>query len=70
MKAFRVVLIILLIAALMNFVREGGGRTFHIITTLPFAGGHEPAIWDLGGLCLIALGIWGWQRLKRQRRKH
>ncbi len=62
-KTVQVVLVILLIAALIGWVRNGRD-VGPIARCLPFCGGHRPAFYDLGGLAMLGLGIWGLARLK------
>lgn len=63
MKPLRIVLTVIVMASLINFVRDG--RTFHISQVLPLSGGHDPGIYDIGAFALIGLGIWGYGRLRK-----
>lgn len=62
MRAVMIALVLLMIAGLINFVRGGD---FHIAKTLPFCGGHEPGIYDVGAVLIIIIAIWGMRRLVR-----
>lgn len=64
MKIVKIILIILIVSAAINFAR--GEHTFPLPQILPFCGGHKASLWyDLiCGLGLIGLGYWGWNRLK------
>ena len=63
MRAAAVVCVLLVSALLVNWLRSG--QDFPIVQTLPFLGGHEPSLYDFGGLVLLALAVWGALRLKR-----
>lgn len=63
MRAAIVICILLCSALLINWLREG--ESFPIVQTLPFLGGHDPGLYDFGGLVLLGLAVWGALRLKR-----
>jgi len=64
MKAAKVVLIALLAALAINWVRQGS--TFHIVQTLPFLGSRKPTLsYEVGGFILLILAWWGFSRLRR-----
>ena len=67
MKIIWAVLIIVLIAALICWVRTGAD-VFSIVEALPLLGGHEPSwLWDaLGGGGLLLITAWGIRRLQRK----
>lgn len=67
MKAAKIVLILIIVFSLINFVRQG--REFHIVTVLPFSGGHQPGIFDAAGIVVLVIAWWGWLRLKRRQRQ-
>jgi hypothetical protein len=67
-KVAKIVVIVILLSALVNFAREG--RTFHLIHVLPFVGGHEPGLYDVAGLVLLWMGFgWGLARIRRNQRR-
>jgi hypothetical protein len=63
MKAAKVILVVLVVGALIGWVRQENS-VGHIVRCLPFCGGHKPAIYDFGGLVLLGLVLWGLSRLK------
>ncbi len=65
MRLFWIVVVVLVIACFINFVRTG--ETFHIAEVLPFGGGHEAGLYDLASFIVIGLGLWGYGRLRRMR---
>ena len=66
MKAVWIILLILLITALISWVRDDA-TDFHIVHTLPFLGGQPPSfLWDGAALAMIAITIWGICRLMRR----
>ena len=68
MKAIRLCLIIVISAVVINFLRSG--RLFHIAKTLPFSNAPEKVgIYDLAGVVMLIICIWGFYRLKRNRRQ-
>jgi len=64
MKLFQVLLILVVAAYLINWVKQG--QTFHIAEVLPFAGGPHPPLYDLGSIVLLAMAWCGFQALKRR----
>jgi hypothetical protein len=64
MKPINITLIILVAASILVFVRSG--MVFHIAKSLPFCSGN-PIEWgyDLGGLAMIVIFLWGLNRLRR-----
>ena len=65
MKIFKLTLLILAIAALINFVRSG--ETFHIARTLPFAAGaDQPPLYEFAGIAMLGITLWGFFRLVRR----
>ena len=68
MKAIRLCLIVLIAAVVINFLRDG--RTFHIAKSLPFSNAPERVgVYDLAGVVMLVICIWGFYRLKRNRRQ-
>jgi len=64
MKAGKVVMIALLAALAINWVRQGS--SFPIVQTLPFLSGDKPRLaYEVGGLILLGMGWWGFSRLRR-----
>lgn len=64
MKKIQAVLLMLIIAGLINFVRAG--RNFHIAKSLPFCDG-EPVNGEyaVAGVILLGLVLWGIGRINR-----
>ena len=64
MRIIKITLILLVAAGIFAFIKSG--RVFHISKVLPFCSGR-PIQWsyELGGLAIIGLFIWGWARLNR-----
>lgn len=67
MKATKITLIVLVAACVLAFVKSG--MVFHIAKALPFCSGN-PIEWDydLGGVAMVVLFLWGLHRLRRNRR--
>ena len=63
MKALKILLVILFAALAINFARDG--VNFHIVKSIPFLGGDPISNFDLAGIVLIGLLIWGIGRLNR-----
>jgi hypothetical protein len=64
MKVVWTVLVIVLLAGVICWVREGAG--FSVLQALPLLGGHAPGLFDVGGVALIVITIWGLRRLARK----
>jgi len=64
MRIIKITLCLLIAAGVLAFVKSG--RVFHIAKVLPFCSG-SPIRWpyELGGLAIIGLFIWGLARLNR-----
>jgi hypothetical protein len=67
MKAAKICLVILLIAIVINFARQGAG--FHISRVLPGLGGDLISLYDLGGVILVCLLIHGIGRIGRNTKR-
>ena len=65
MKAVKVVLAVLLIAVLMNWIRDS--KSFSILESLPIIGGHRPGIHDIAAIAMIIIAAWGVSRLTRKK---
>ena len=61
--------VVLLTATIVNWIRHGEG--FSIVQTLPFLGGHRTGIYDVAGIMMLLITIWGARRLggRKRRRK-
>jgi hypothetical protein len=68
MKAVRVVTAVLIIATLIDWVRQG--ETFSILESLPLIGGYRPGIYDVGAAVMILIAFWGIERLARRQHGH
>ena len=65
MRAFWIVLSVLLLAALIVWVR--GGAQFNVLDALPLAGGRPPSLcWDGAAAAMVLIAIWGVTRLFRR----
>jgi hypothetical protein len=66
MRAFWIVLSVLLLAAMIVWVRAGA--TFSLVHTLPLLGGKPPSLcWDGAALAMILIAICGVQRMRRRK---
>lgn len=63
MRLFKIVLVTLLLAAIVNWVRQGRG--FTILESLPIVGGHEPGRYDVAAIIMILIALWGIARTAR-----
>ena len=64
MKAALVVLVVVLAASVINWMR-GSEHNAPIVQSLPFLGGHPPSIYDLAALILLpGMLLWGLARLR------
>jgi hypothetical protein len=67
MKLIQVTLIVLTAVLLFLYVNEG--RIYHIARTLPFnSRGPIERSYEVGGLALLGLFLWGLYRLRRNGR--
>ena len=66
MTAFKIVLVCVVCSLLVNWIRSG--KAFPIVQALPLLGGHAPGLYDIGGLVLLWLALWGASRLRRRGR--
>lgn len=64
MRAAKLTMILLLILALMIWVR-GGQDLGHLAKILPFCSGNPPGLYDFASLVLIAMCFFGLRKLKR-----
>ena len=62
-KILRIVVILVIMLAVLSWIRSDGRYDFDIRTIVPFMHGSDVTIYDWGGLILIALGVWGFARL-------
>ena len=63
MRIFFITLVLILLVAIMVWVRSGDG--FHIARVLPFCGGHEPGLYDVAALGVILILLLGLKQLYR-----
>ena len=66
MKAAKITVIAVLVLAFIAWVK-GNARFDHIVQVIPFLGGHRPGIYDLAGIVMILITIWGLCRLRSTR---
>lgn len=65
MRAFWIVLVVLLIGVLINAVRDGA--EFPLVQTLPLLGGDRPSwLWDGATMAMLLITCWGIRRLYRR----
>ncbi len=63
MRFFWIIVIVLLFAAVICWVRDSA-TGFHVIQALPLLGGKEPSIlWDGATVVMLLIVIWGVRRL-------
>lgn len=68
MRIIKVTLILLIASSVFAFVKSG--NSFHIAKVLPFCSGNPiRSGYELGGLAIISLFIWGLYRLNRNNRE-
>ena len=65
MKLIVILIVLLLFAALINFLRGDAG--FPISQALPLLGGHPPGLFDVAAGAMILISIWGIMRLLRKK---
>jgi len=65
MRAAKLTILLLLILALMVWVRSSGQDLGHLAKILPFCSGNPPGWYDFGALILIAMCFFGLRKLKR-----
>jgi hypothetical protein len=63
MRLFKIVLVTLLLAAIVNWVRQG--QRFSILESLPLVGGHDPSRYDVAAVVIIVIALWGIARTAR-----
>jgi len=64
MKAAKIILVLLVIAALIGVVRSGRDLG-HIGRVLPFCSGGKPGFYDFAALAVVAIALWGIARMYR-----
>jgi len=67
MKEARIVLILILFGTLIHAVR--GDADFSLPHVIPFMGGRRPGEYDLMGIAMILIFLWGMARLNRMRNR-
>ena len=68
MRVIKITLILLVASSVFAFVKSG--MSFHIAKVLPFCSGNPiQGGYELGGLAIIGLFIWGLYRLNRNNRE-
>ena len=67
MREAKIVLILILFATLIHAVREDGG--FRLLQVIPFMGGRRPGEYDLAGVAMVLISLWGLGRLNRIRER-
>lgn len=65
MKATKIVMTVVIALVLIRYASLGFG--FKLPMILPFMGGSRPAIYEIGGVVIILITIWGLRRLGRHR---
>ena len=64
MKLIVMLIVVLLFAALINFVRGDSG--FPISQAPPLLGGHPPGMFDVAAGVMLLIAVWGIWRLVRR----
>ena len=68
MRTIQVILLLLITAGLINFVRDG--RDFHIAKILPFCGGQPiNGEYAVAGIIMLGLILWGIGRINRNNKE-
>ncbi|HUX00691.1 MAG TPA: hypothetical protein VMY35_06895 [Phycisphaerae bacterium] len=65
MKAAKLTILLLLILALMVWVRSSGQDLGHLAKILPFCSGNPPSLYDFGALILIVMCFFALRHLKQ-----
>jgi len=63
MKAIKIVIVILVGATVLSFIKAG--QVFHIVRVLPFCDGEPVNKYHLAGLVMCAIALWGYYRSRR-----
>jgi hypothetical protein len=63
-KAFILVLIVVLGAAVLRWVRAG--ESFPFVHALPWIGGYAPGIYDVAAVAMLLIGFLGIRNLYRK----
>jgi len=67
MRLIRLTLILLMATSVFLFITDG--EIFHLSRVLPFcSGGRIDLPYEVGGLVMLALFLWGLHRLRRNNR--
>jgi len=67
MRLIQLTLIVLIAVAVFSFITNG--QIFHLSRVLPFcSGGGIDTPYEIGGLVMLGLFLWGLYRLKRNNR--
>ena len=64
MKAFKIIIIVLLAFIAINIIRDGS--SYPLPQVLPFCAGKEVGLFDLGAILLIVMALMGISNLKRK----
>jgi len=63
-KTIKIVIIILIGATVLSFVKSG--QEFHIAKLLPFCDGEPVNRYHLAGLVMCVIALWSYYRLRRR----
>lgn len=67
MRSIRLTLILLVAVTVFLFITNG--RIFHLSRVLPFCSGGDVNLpYEIGGLIMLGLFVWGLYRLRRNNR--
>lgn len=66
MKLTKIVVVVLLISAVMLWIRNGDMAS--ILESLPLVGGHRPGLYDVGAFVMFMIVLWGIGRVARRQR--
>ena len=67
MKTLKILVILVVFSGLISAVRLGDD--FALVQVFPFMGGYRPDKYDVGGIAMLLITLWGFARLKKNRKR-
>ena len=67
MKVFKITLVVIILATLINAVRQG--YHFPILQSLPLLGGVRPLKYEIAGITIVGVTAWACHRLRKNRKR-